>query len=50
MGKEIEIQTKGEMEIINNRKAKIDAESKTKELEAMIQDLYNRLEAVEENK
>ena len=38
------------MEIINNRKEKIDAESKTKELEAMIQDLYDRLEVMEGGK
>ena len=50
MGKEIEVQTKGEMEVINNRKAKIDTESKMKELEAMIQNLYDRLEKVEDEK
>ena len=48
MGKEIEVQSKGEMEIINNREAKIKLEEKQEDLMAMIQDLYVRLEKVED--
>jgi len=47
MGKSIEIQTKGEMEIIHNRKAKMDTEERLTDLEKQI--LY-LTKIVEENK
>lgn len=46
MGKEIEIQTKGEMEIVRNRKTKLDLEEKQKELEEMIRKLQKQIKAV----
>jgi hypothetical protein len=50
MGKEVEVQSKGELEIVNNRKAKQETEEKQKELGLMITNLYERLEVLEENK
>ena len=50
MAKEIEVQSRGEVEVVNNRKAKIEAQTRTKDLEAMIQNLYERLEVLEDKK
>jgi len=50
MGREIEIQSRGEIEIVNNRKAKIDVEEKQANLEKMIKELQKRVNELEGSK
>ena len=47
MGKEIEIQNRGEVEIVQNREAKIEAKERQEELEKMILKLQKRLDKLE---
>ncbi|MFZ3130703.1 MAG: hypothetical protein WA125_06265 [Desulfosporosinus sp.] len=50
MGKEIQIQSKGEMEVVNNRKSKLDIEQKQLDLEKMIMKLTKRIGDLEGDK